>query len=150
MIDSPVGALSYWMTPEGALGKLWFGCHEFDGPRSEAVEQELREFFRHERTEFTLPLDPRGTSFQRSVWNELLKIPYGETRSYLQIAGALGDPAATRAVGAANGANPIAIVIPCHRVIGANGKLTGYGGGLPIKSQLLEFEQGSLFDPVRS
>jgi methylated-DNA-[protein]-cysteine S-methyltransferase len=86
-----------------------------------------------------------GTEFQRRVWIELTRIPYGETRTYRQMANAIGAPAAVRAVGAANGANPIAIVVPCHRVIGVGGKLVGYGGGLPLKRRLLDLEQGGLF-----
>jgi methylated-DNA-[protein]-cysteine S-methyltransferase len=89
---------------------------------------------------FDLPLDPQGTDFQKRVWQALLSIPYGETRSYSQIAATIGSPAAVRAVGAANGANPLPIVVPCHRVIGSNGKLVGYGGGLPLKIRLLEIE----------
>jgi methylated-DNA-[protein]-cysteine S-methyltransferase len=85
-------------------------------------------------------LDLEGTDFQLRVWHELLTIPYGETRSYAQIAEAIGRPKAVRAVGAANGSNPVAILVPCHRVIGSNGKLTGYGGGLPLKKRLLELE----------
>jgi len=89
---------------------------------------------------FSVPLDMQGTEFQRSVWNHLMRIPYGETRSYAQVAEAVGRPKAVRAVGAANGSNPVAIIVPCHRVIGASGKLTGYGGGLPLKKRLLELE----------
>ena len=107
-----------------------------------AVEtgRQLRAYFAGKLREFDLPLDLRGTGFQLRVWNALLGIPFGETRSYLQIAQSIGAPAAIRAVGAANGANPIPIVVPCHRVIGANGKLVGYGGGLPLKKRLLELE----------
>jgi methylated-DNA-[protein]-cysteine S-methyltransferase len=104
-----------------------------------AVEQ-LRAYFEAELHYFNLPLAPRGTDFQRTVWNALLTIPYGETRTYSQIARGIGSPKAVRAVGAANGQNPIPIVIPCHRVIGANGKLTGFGGGLPLKQRLLDLE----------
>jgi methylated-DNA-[protein]-cysteine S-methyltransferase len=89
---------------------------------------------------FALPLDPQGTEFQKRVWRQLETIPYGEIRSYSQIAAAIDAPKAVRAVGAANGSNPIPIVIPCHRVIGANGKLVGYGGGLPLKRRLLDLE----------
>jgi len=96
---------------------------------------------------FDLNLDLHGTPFQIGVWRELERIPYGETRSYLQLAEAIGAPKAVRAVGAANGANPIPIVIPCHRVIGASGKLVGYGGGLPLKKRLLALE-GSLALPL--
>jgi methylated-DNA-[protein]-cysteine S-methyltransferase len=105
----------------------------------EAVFQ-LAAYFRGELREFQLPLDFEGTDFQKRVWRQLLTIPYGQTRSYTQIAQTIGSPNAVRAVGAANGANPIAIVVPCHRVIGASGKLVGYGGGLPLKKRLLELE----------
>jgi methylated-DNA-[protein]-cysteine S-methyltransferase len=101
---------------------------------------ELREYFEGKRKSFDLPLSPQGTAFQKSVWNSLLQIPYGETRSYKQIAGAVGCPAGYRAVGGANNRNPIAIIIPCHRVIGANGSLVGYGGGLELKKYLLALE----------
>lgn len=101
---------------------------------------ELHDYFAGAKRVFQVPLDLRGTDFQIAVWNELRKIPYGETRSYAQIADAIGKPKAVRAVGAANGSNPIAIIVPCHRVIGAGGKLTGYGGGLPLKKRLLELE----------
>ena len=106
---------------------------------SEAARQ-LRAYFAGELRRFDLPLDMQGTDFQLRVWRELERIPYGETRSYLQVAEGIGAPRAVRAVGAANGANPIPIVVPCHRVIGANGKLVGYGGGLPLKRRLLELE----------
>lgn len=105
----------------------------------EAARQ-LREYFAGRLRQFDLPLDPRGTPFQRRVWCEVATIPYGRTRSYSEIAEALGTPRAVRAVGAANGANPLPIVIPCHRVIGASGKLVGYGGGLALKRRLLELE----------
>lgn len=115
---------------------------EKSGPLAKAVD-ELARYMAGERLQFTCPLDMRGTPFQVAVWQELLRIPYGETRSYLDIAQAIGRPAAVRAVGAANGANPIAIIVPCHRVIGSNGSLTGYGGGLHAKEWLLALEQGS-------
>ena len=89
-----------------------------------------------------MPLAPEGTDFQRAVWRQLCHIPYGETISYAELAARVGNPKASRAVGLANGQNPIAIIIPCHRVIGASGKLTGYGGGLPLKQKLLALEQG--------
>jgi methylated-DNA-[protein]-cysteine S-methyltransferase len=94
-------------------------------------------------TEFTLELTLNGTPFQRSVWDQLRKIPYGETRSYGELAEALGNPSASRAVGLANGRNPIGIIVPCHRVVGANGSLTGYGGGLARKRRLLDLERAS-------
>lgn len=106
----------------------------------EAVEQ-LREYFAGERTSFDFPMELAGSDFQRAVWSALREIPYGETWSYGQLAARLGKPGAARAVGLANGANPIPIVVPCHRVIGADGSLTGYGGGLETKSALLELER---------
>lgn len=111
-----------------------------EGPIEEAARQ-LREYFAGQRTGFELPLAPEGTAFQKRVWRKLQDIPYGETISYGELARRAGNPKASRAVGAANGANPIPIVIPCHRVIGANGKLTGFGGGLPIKEALLTLER---------
>ena len=106
--------------------------------------RQIEEYFAGERRVFDLPLAPEGTAFQQRVWRALVQIPYGETVSYGHIARAIGRPAASRAVGAANGKNPIAIIIPCHRVIGANGTLTGYGGGLPTKQWLLAHETGQL------
>jgi methylated-DNA-[protein]-cysteine S-methyltransferase len=144
-LATPIGTISYRLAPSGALAEIWFDDRCSSGEVSAQLEREFAEFFRHERRAFDFPLEPKGTPFQQSVWSELLKIPFGETRSYLQIAKAIGQPAATRAVGTANGANPIPIIIPCHRVIGSNGKLTGYGGGLEMKSRLLDFEQGNLF-----
>ena len=105
----------------------------------EAARQ-LRAYFQGELKEFRLPLDLQGTEFQKRVWRQLNTIPYGATRSYQQIAREIGRPQAIRAVGAANGANPVPIVVPCHRVIGAGGKLVGYGGGLPLKKRLLALE----------
>ncbi|WP_312693153.1 methylated-DNA--[protein]-cysteine S-methyltransferase [Caproiciproducens sp.] len=103
--------------------------------------EELREYLAGERKEFTVPLSPKGTEFQRRVWKSLCDIPYGETRSYKEIAENAGSPKGFRAVGMANNRNPIPIMIPCHRVIGADGSLTGYGGGLDIKVRLLELEK---------
>jgi methylated-DNA-[protein]-cysteine S-methyltransferase len=117
-----------------------------DGERNDANEllhdtaNQLKDYFAGKLRVFRIPLDMQGTDFQKSVWRELGAIPYGETRSYAQIAEAVGRPKAVRAVGAANGGNPVAIVVPCHRVIGSSGKLTGYGGGLPLKKRLLELE----------
>jgi O-6-methylguanine DNA methyltransferase len=111
-----------------------------DNPLLSEAARQLRSYFDGSLREFRLPLDLRGTDFQKRVWHELESIPFGETRSYSQIAGAIGRPRAVRAVGAANGANPVPIVVPCHRVIGAGGKLVGYGGGLPLKKLLLELE----------
>ena len=107
---------------------------------NDAIVAELDAFFAGELKRFSVPIDLRGTEFQRQVWNLLLDIPYGETRSYGQIAGALGRPKASRAVGQAIGTNPISIIVPCHRVIGTNGGLVGYGGGLNRKRALLKLE----------
>jgi methylated-DNA-[protein]-cysteine S-methyltransferase len=106
--------------------------------------RQLRAYFAGEIEAFDLALAPEGTPFQQTVWNELCKIPYGQTISYGDLARRIGNPNASRAVGLANGSNPIPIVIPCHRVIGSNGKLTGYGGGLPIKEKLLALERRQL------
>lgn len=111
-----------------------------DDPVLTAAAQQLEEYFAGRRTEFDLPLAPEGTEFQRRVWAELLQIPFGETVTYGELARRLGDPNGSRAVGLANGRNPIGIVIPCHRVVGAAGDLTGYGGGLPRKRLLLDLE----------
>ena len=108
-------------------------------PNRPAVQQIL-EFLDGKRDRFDLPLDLRGTDFQRRVWKALLRIPYGQTRTYAQIARSVGRPAAVRAVGAANGANPVALVVPCHRVVATGGKLGGYAGGLPLKARLLALE----------
>ncbi len=104
--------------------------------------RELDEYFAGERREFSFPLDLRGTEFQLACWRALLEIPYGETRSYRDIAKAIGHPHAYRAVGMSNNRNPVAIVVPCHRVIASSGSLCGYGGGLDVKRKLLDFEQG--------
>ena len=144
-ITSPVGTLRL-AEENGAITELLF--EEWDGksPKAETellrrAEQQLREYFAGARREFTLPLSPDGTEFQRRVWAALLTVPYGETRSYGEIAAQIGSPKASRAVGAANHRNPISIFIPCHRVVGADGSLTGYGGGLEVKSALLALEQ---------
>ena len=113
-------------------------------PRLLEAARQLRAYFAGELREFRLALDLRGTDFQKRVWREVAAIPYGETRSYGEIALAIGAPRAVRAVGAANGANPLPIVVPCHRVLGAGGKLTGYGGGLPLKRRLLDLERKTL------
>ena len=150
-MTSPIGPLKLVASDRGLAGILW----ENDNPRrvrlTELVERvehpvlvraekELSEYFTGMRSVFTVPLDMRGTSFQRQVWEALLDIPFGETRTYGQLANQLGNPKATRAVGAANGRNPIAILVPCHRVIGYSGKLTGFAGGLNAKAHLLRLE----------
>lgn len=126
-----------WLERRMAIARLVEG--EEVAPLSQAIDQ-LRRYFAGERLQFSCPLDLRGTPFQVAVWQELYRIPYGATRSYAQIAEAIGRPKAVRAVGAANGANPVAVIVPCHRVIGSNGALTGYGGGLPMKTWLLALE----------
>jgi methylated-DNA-[protein]-cysteine S-methyltransferase len=112
------------------------------------VRTQLAEYAAGVRRGFSLPLAPRGTAFERRVWQALVEIPHGETRSYADIARTIGSPAACRAVGRANGRNPIAVVIPCHRVIGSDGSLTGYGGGLPLKRFLLDLEAGGRAAPA--
>jgi len=104
------------------------------------AERQLAEYFKGERTMFDLPLQFRGTAFQKRVWQQLLRIPYGQTRSYGQLALAMGNGSASRAVGLANSRNPLSIIVPCHRVIGASGKLTGFAGGLETKAKLLDLE----------
>jgi len=127
----------------GFLRRAFPGGREVDGfaPNRRAIAQ-LREYLEGKRTEFDLPLDLRGTAFQLAVWTALRDIPYGETRSYAEVAEAVGRPRAVRAVGAANGANPLALVIPCHRVIASDGSLGGYAGGLALKARLLAMERG--------
>src|SRR5579862_4177647 len=118
-----------------------------DGALGDAVVQ-LREYFAGRRTTFELTLAPIGTAFQKTVWQRLREIPYGETISYGELARRVGNPKAARAVGAANGANPLPIVVPCHRVIGGKGALTGFGGGLAVKEALLALEAGEAFKPT--
>lgn len=155
VMNSPVGPLSI-AGDDAGLHFILFGSgnraakpgrdwQEADcGAVQEAIRQ-LQAYFTRKLTRFELPLRPAGTPFQQAVWRELGNIPYGEVISYGELAHRIGRPHASRAVGAANGANPLPIVIPCHRVIGSNGKLTGYGGGLPIKEALLELEGARLF-----
>jgi methylated-DNA-[protein]-cysteine S-methyltransferase len=144
VIDTPMGRLTVASTERG-IASIQFGESVRadvapDSTTRETAEQ-LAEYFQGKRTQFELPLDVQGTPFQKAVWNELLRIPYGETRSYGEIAKAIGRPGAARAVGMANHDNPIAIVIPCHRVVGKDGSLTGYAGGLQLKAQLLSIER---------
>lgn len=120
------------------VGANWIHCDDA-APFAEAKRQ-LADYFAGALTEFDLPLAPEGTEFQRRVWAELMRIPFGVTISYGELARRIGQPGSARAVGLANGRNPISIVVPCHRVIGANGKLVGYGGGLPRKQALLSLE----------
>jgi len=150
-IESPAGPLRLVADAEG-LRRLDFLASPRARPRpadwvrdpsalAETVGQ-LQDYFGGRRRDFTMALAPEGTDFQRGVWRQLCHIPYGETISYAELAARVGNPKASRAVGLANGQNPIAIIIPCHRVIGASGKLTGYGGGLPLKEKLLALERG--------
>jgi|SRR5687767_14587209 len=120
---------------------------ERSGRRSteQGVAEQLREYFAGKRQTFDIPLALRGTEFQLAVWNELLRVPYGDTITYAELAQRIGRPSAIRAVGAANGANPIPVIVPCHRVIGSNGTLTGYGGGIERKQWLLAHEGRRLF-----
>ena len=149
-IDSPVGPLLLGADGEG-LRLIEFHAPRHPMPRGadwregdsgvlQATRAQLGEYFNGARRTFDLPLAPRGTEFQRAVWRMLAGIPYGETISYAQLATRVGKPSAMRAVGAANGRNPLPIVLPCHRVIGADGSLTGFGGGLPTKQFLLALE----------
>lgn len=141
---SPIGPLLLEVDEQGRVTQLAFHAQGNErSPATAEVERQLDEYFAGERTTFELELAPKGTEFQRSVWNALREIPYGETRNYGQIANRIGNANACRAVGAANGANPIAIIVPCHRVIGSNGTLTGFGGGLDVKAKLLALETGA-------
>jgi methylated-DNA-[protein]-cysteine S-methyltransferase len=152
MIKSPVGQLKLVASEQGLVAILW----ENDNPTRirlrELVaddrhpvlvetERQLKEYFAGKRKTFSVGLDMRGTRFQKDVWEKLLAIPFGETRSYGQLAKQLVNPRATRAVGAANGKNPLSIIVPCHRVIGSSGKLTGFAGGLQTKAKLLSLER---------
>jgi methylated-DNA-[protein]-cysteine S-methyltransferase len=145
-IESPVGPLALTVDADGALTRLGFGAGDTsDDPRFAAAIAQLREYFAGERTGFDLAVRPEGgTAFERRVWAELRTIPYGETASYGEIAARIGHPGKARAVGRANGRNPVAIVCPCHRVIGSDGSLTGFGGGLENKRILLDLEAGAL------
>ena len=151
--ESPIGELTILAT-EDAVVAIHFGDDRTLGTRVAAIDlaagehpvldetvRQLDEYFAGDRLEFDLPLQPNGTPFQREAWTALTTIPYGETISYGEQARRLGDRNKSRAVGAANGKNPIPIVVPCHRVVGANGHLTGFGGGLGIKAWLLDHEQ---------
>jgi len=158
-IPGPLGPLCLAADTDGALVYLGFGARDprdrllraldpeadrlvLDARRLAPIRRQLEAYFAGRLRCFDLPLAPRGTPFQLRVWAELQRIPYGRTLSYGELARRLGDPGLSRAVGAANGANPISIIIPCHRVIGADGSLVGYGGGLELKRALLELERG--------
>ena len=151
-ISSPIGELTV-VERDGALVGLYMTDHtpaphletfgERDDDTLPQLDAQLGEYFAGERTSFDLPLAPTGTDFQQRVWAALRTIPYGETWSYGRLAEAVGQPGAARAVGLANGRNPISIVVPCHRVVGSSGKLTGYAGGVERKAFLLDLERGS-------
>ena len=144
-IDSPVGPLTLAVDDAGRLTRLGWGADaeplsSSAAPALRTVVAQLADYFAGRRRAFDFEVALHGTPFQRSVWAGLRRIPYGETISYAELARRIGNPAAVRAVGAANGANPVAIVVPCHRVIASNGSLCGYGGGLDVKRKLLELE----------
>ena len=154
VIDSPVGPLRLRADGEDLVGLAFddrgLACGGEAGVFADTARQ-LREYFRGERQAFDLRLRfDRGSEFEQRVWQALLEIPYGATTTYGEVAASLGEPGAARAVGAANGRNPIAIIVPCHRVIGAGGRLTGYGGGLPRKRALLALEGAAAADAGRS
>jgi methylated-DNA-[protein]-cysteine S-methyltransferase len=155
ILPSPVGKLKLVASDAGLAAILWENDREDrvklgamteqpDHPVLVEAVRQLSEYFAGTRRQFDLPLDFRGTDFQKSVWEALLTIPTGETRSYAEIAAQIGRPSACRAVGAANGKNPISIIAPCHRVIGSDGSLTGFAGGLEGKKYLLELEQSAV------
>ncbi len=144
--ETPIGPAWAAIDETGALTAFGFGSNAEEAGYSEEVDRQVREYFDGTRTTFDLRLNPRGTAFQHQVWAELCRIPHGETISYVELARRVGNPNASRAVGRANATNPIALVVPCHRVVGADGTLTGYAGGIEIKRWLLDFERGtSLF-----
>ena len=152
VMDSPVGPLTL-VASDGVLSGLYMDeqrhrpAEEIFGHRDDSicpdVIEQLIAYFEGDLKDFDVPLAMHGTEFQRRVWTELTRIPYGETTTYGELAERLGRPTAARAVGLANGKNPISIIVPCHRVIGSTGSLTGYGGGLPRKRYLLAFEKGT-------
>jgi methylated-DNA-[protein]-cysteine S-methyltransferase len=158
-IESPIGRLRLVASNEGLAAILWekedprrvrlnILAKDENHPMLLEAERQLKEYFSGQRKTFDLKLDFSGTEFQKKVWKALLTIPFGETRSYGQIARQIGNPSAVRAVGAANGKNPIAIIAPCHRVIGSTGELTGFAGGLEAKAHLLGLE-GSKTKPIK-
>ena len=146
--DSPIGTLEICGTEKYLKSVLFFDSEKRDCKKLSQLlnisVQQLDEYFNKKRRKFDLPLQPQGTNFQKAVWDALLEIPYGATVSYFDIAKKVGNSKAVRAVGGANGKNPITIIIPCHRIIGSNGKLVGYGGGLWRKKWLLQHEQNLL------
>jgi methylated-DNA-[protein]-cysteine S-methyltransferase len=150
VLDSPIGPLAIETDEHGRLVAIHFvedrqSCLSDEGQAGSPVLHQLLEYFEGKRRTFTLDLALRGTPFQVAVWEELCRIPYGDTITYAELARRIGKPRAVRAVGAANGANPIPVIVPCHRVIGSNGTLTGYGGGIERKQFLLALEGRRLF-----
>ncbi len=151
-VRTPIGWLEI-AEEEGAITRVEFTAQAAPkrarpSPVLEACRTQLEEYFAGRRRAFDVKLKPSGTAFQRAVWSELLKIPYGRTSTYARVAAAIGREQAVRAVGAANGRNPISIIIPCHRVIGSDGRLVGYGGGLWRKEWLLGHESGGILPLV--
>ena len=157
-IETQFATFAVWVDGQGRLVRFNLDAADAERVYPDArrddraiaeVRKQVKEYCAGKRTDFDLELAPRGTEFQQAVWKALLAIPYGETRSYGEIARAIGQPKAARGVGSANHSNPIALIVPCHRVIGADGSLTGYGGGLPLKRALLaheaEHRDGQLF-----
>ena len=154
-IESPVGKLRLVASANALVAVLW-ERERPDRLKLEAMkfapqqpilietERQLSEYFVGRRTAFDLPLEPSGSEFQKKVWRALTEIPFGQKRTYLDLANAVGSPKAYRAIGAANGKNPISIIVPCHRVVGANGALTGFAGGLEAKAKLLALEAGAV------
>lgn len=151
-LDTPIGklllagsgeALTLLGFPSGSMARRHEPGWKQDAAPFREVTDQLQQYFAGERRVFELPLAPAGTAFQQQVWSTLQDIPFGDTWSYGQLAAHIGRPRASRAVGAANGLNPIPVIIPCHRVIGASGKLTGFGGGLDTKRYLLDLEAGA-------
>ena len=154
VIASPVGKLKLVASDKGLVAVLWESDDPKRVPLNDPLEEkshpilvraarQLEEYFAGKRSSFNLPLDMRGTPFQKNVWEALLAIPFGETRTYGELARRLGTPRAARAVGAASGRNPISIIVPCHRLIGSAGELTGFAGGLDAKARLLDLEHGN-------
>jgi methylated-DNA-[protein]-cysteine S-methyltransferase len=139
--ETPFGPVWASVDSNGAVTSFNFGSGEGRGSNAEVARQ-IGEFFAGKRTAFDIPLAPKGSEFQKRVWAELARIPFGETISYGELARRIGNPSASRAVGRANATNPIAVIVPCHRVIGTNGKLTGYAGGIELKDKLLAWERG--------
>jgi len=139
--NTPFGPAWASVDDNGAVTEFYFGKGDGEGGHNTVVAKQIEDFFAGKRQSFDFPLAPKGTGFQKRVWEELCRIPFGETISYGELARRIGNPAASRAVGHANGQNPISLIVPCHRVIGSNGKLTGYGGGLDLKEKLLAWER---------